>query len=109
MDKTKRVPNTRKAGLMFPVGRARRCLRDAAPRVSNGAAVALAAVTEYLIAELIEGPCGLTRDAKKQRLAARFIRAGIAEDEEMANFLKNALIVVRPRKRTRRAAAAAAK
>jgi histone H3/H4 len=110
MGESKRVSNTRKAGLKFPVGRARRCLSDnRTRRVSNSAAVALAAMQEYLIAELIERPCELTREAKKQRLTPQQIRAGIAEDEEMAELLKHALVVVPPRKRVRRAAAAAAK
>ena len=43
-----------KAGLQFPVGRIHRYLKGSAPRIGAGAPVYLAAVLEYLCAEILE-------------------------------------------------------
>ena len=53
-----RVSRSRRAGLVFPVGRLHRSLRHVTPFriVSEGAAVYLAAVLEYLCAEVLGVP-----------------------------------------------------
>eukprot|EP01049_Picozoa_sp_SAG25_P001218 SAG25_NODE_48_length_18937_cov_1106.642637_16_plen_83_part_00 len=50
-----RVSRSRRAGLVFPLGRLHRSLRHVTPFriVSEGAAVYLAAVLEYLCAEVL--------------------------------------------------------
>ena len=59
-----------KAGLQFPVGRIHRLLRKGnyAQRVGAGAPVYLAAVLEYLTAEILELAGNAARDNKKSRI-----------------------------------------
>ena len=69
--KTKGKAKTRssRAGLQFPVGRIHRLLRKGnyAERVGAGAPVYLAAVMEYLAAEVLELAGNAARDNKKSR------------------------------------------
>jgi len=62
-----------KAGLQFPVGRIHRMLKrgNYAQRVGAGAPVYLAAVLEYLAAEILELAGNAARDNKKQRCVYR--------------------------------------
>ena len=59
-----------KAGLQFPVGRIHRLLRrgNYSQRVGAGAPVYLAAVLEYLAAEILELAGNAARDNKKSRM-----------------------------------------
>ena len=63
-----------KAGLQFPVGRIHRMLKrgNYAQRVGAGAPVYLAAVLEYLAAEILELAGNAARDNKKQRYVLTF-------------------------------------
>ena len=62
-----------KAGLQFPVGRIGRYLRQGkyATRMGAGAPVYLAAVLEYLCAEILELAGNAARDNKKSRIVVR--------------------------------------
>ena len=64
-----------KAGLQFPVGRIHRLLRKGnyAQRVGAGAPVYLAAVLEYLTAEILELAGNAARDNKKSRIIPRHL------------------------------------
>ncbi|KAK3705027.1 hypothetical protein QZH41_003903 [Actinostola sp. cb2023] len=64
---TKSKTRSSRAGLQFPVGRIHRHLRKGnyAKRVGGGAPVYLAAVLEYLSAEILELACNAARDNKK--------------------------------------------
>ena len=57
------------AGLQFPVGRIRRLLRKGhyADRIGIGSAVYMAAVLEYLAAEIMELAGNAARDNRKSR------------------------------------------
>lgn len=68
-----------KAGLAFPVGRVHRLLRKGnyAQRVGAGAPVYLAAVLEYLAAEILELAGNAARDNKKTRIIPRHLQLAI--------------------------------
>jgi hypothetical protein len=73
----KAVSRSAKAGLQFPVGRVARYLKQGkyATRVGAGAPVYLAAVLEYLAAEVLELAGNASRDNKKTRCVCRvFVR-----------------------------------
>ncbi|KAG6926810.1 H2A histone family, member J [Chelydra serpentina] len=64
-----------RAGLQFPVGRVHRLLRKGnyAERVGAGAPVYMAAVLEYLTAEILELAGNAARDNKKTRIIPRHL------------------------------------
>ena len=78
-----------KAGLQFPVGRIARHLKKGryASRVGAGAPVYLAAVLEYLVAEILELAGNAAKDHKKQRIIPRHIQLAVRNDEELNKFL----------------------
>ena len=78
-----------KAGLQFPVGRVARYLKAGkyATRVGAGAPVYLAAVLEYLAAEVLELAGNASRDNKKPRSVPRHIQLAIRNDEELSKLL----------------------
>lgn len=78
-----------KAGLAFPVGRVHRLLRKGnyAQRIGAGAPVYLAAVLEYLAAEILELAGNAARDNKKTRIIPRHLQLAIRNDEELNKLL----------------------
>lgn len=78
-----------KAGLQFPVGRIHRKLRKGnyAQRIGAGAPVYLAAVLEYLTAEILELAGNAARDNKKTRIIPRHLQLAIRNDEELNKLL----------------------
>jgi histone H2A len=85
----KAVSRSAKAGLQFPVGRVARYLRKArvAARVGAGAPVYLAAVLEYLAAEILELAGNAAKDNKKSRIIPRHIQLAVRNDEELNKLL----------------------
>uniref|UniRef100_A0A667YCR1 Histone H2A n=1 Tax=Myripristis murdjan TaxID=586833 RepID=A0A667YCR1_9TELE len=83
-----------RAGITFPVGRIHRLLRKGnyAERVGNGAAVYLAAILEYLCAEILELAGNASRDNKKLRIAPRHILLAVRNDEELNKMLAGVTI-----------------
>jgi len=83
-----------KAGLQFPVGRIHRHLRKGnyAQRIGAGAPVYLAAVLEYLTAEILELAGNAARDNKKSRIIPRHIQLAIRNDEELNKLLAEVTI-----------------
>ena len=81
----KAISKSSKAGLQFPVGRIARFMKHGrfSQRVGAGAPVYLAAVLEYLAAEVLE----LARDNKKTRIVPRHIQLAIRNDEELNKLL----------------------
>lgn len=74
-----------KAGLQFPVGRISRYLKKGnyASRIGHGAPVYLAAVLEYLTAEIIELAGNAARDNSKIRIIPRHIFLAVFNDMEL--------------------------
>ena len=83
-----------RAGLQFPVGRLARFLKAGryASRVGAGAPVYLAAVLEYLAAEVLELAGNAAKDSKKSRIVPRHIQLAIRNDEELAKLMKDVTI-----------------
>eukprot|EP00249_Psilotum_nudum_P006832 c20096_g1_i1 orf=64-474(+) len=92
--KTKSVSRSLKAGLQFPVGRLARYLKKGryAQRVGTGAPVYLAAVLEYLAAEILELAGNAARDNKKNRIIPRHVQLAIRNDEELSKLLSGVTI-----------------
>ena len=90
----KSVSRSVKAGLQFPVGRIGRYLKKGryAQRVGTGAPVYLAAVLEYLAAEVLELAGNAARDNKKTRIIPRHVLLAIRNDEELGKLLAGVTI-----------------
>ena len=83
-----------RAGLQFPVGRIHRHLRKGqySKRVGAGAPVYLAAVMEYLAAEVLELAGNAARDNKKSRIVPRHVQLAVRNDEELNKLLSGVTI-----------------
>jgi histone H2A len=90
----KSVSRSQRAGLQFPVGRLGRYLREGryAERIGAGAPVYLAAVLEYLCAEILELAGNAARDNKKSRIIPRHLQLAIRNDEELNKLLADVVI-----------------
>lgn len=96
-EKAKRAKGKTKsarAGLVFPVSRIQRYLKRGqyAKRIGAGASVYMAAVLEYLTAEIFELAGNATRDNNKRRITPRFIQLGVRNDEELNKLLDGVII-----------------
>ncbi|XP_067884251.1 histone H2A-like [Heterodontus francisci] len=78
-----------RSGLQFPVGRVHRLLRKGnyGERVGAGVPVYLAAVLEYLTAEILELAGNAARDNKKSRIIPRHLQLAVRNDEELNKLL----------------------
>lgn len=92
--KVKSKSRSSRAGLQFPVGRLHRLLKKGhySERVGSGAPVYLAAVLEYLSAEILELAGNAARDNKKTRIIPRHLQLAIRNDEELNKLLSNVTI-----------------
>ncbi|XP_067280270.1 core histone macro-H2A.1 [Pseudorasbora parva] len=92
--KVSRSSRSARAGVIFPVGRMMRYIRKGLPkyRIGVGAPVYMAAVLEYLTAEILELAGNAARDNKKGRVTPRHILLAIANDEELHQLLKGVTV-----------------
>ncbi|CAI9289651.1 unnamed protein product [Lactuca saligna] len=92
--KKKSVSKSVKAGLQFPVGRIGRHIKNGryAKRVGSGAPIYLAAVLEYLAAEVLELAGNAARDNKKKRIIPRHVLLAVRNDEELGKLLAGVTI-----------------
>ena len=79
-----------KAGLIFPVGRIGSMLRKGqyARRVGASSAVYMAAVLEYLSAELLELTTKAVVEKKAKRLTPRAMTLAVRADDDLGELLK---------------------
>nr|1U35_C Chain C, H2A histone family [Homo sapiens]1U35_G Chain G, H2A histone family [Homo sapiens]2F8N_G Chain G, Core histone macro-H2A.1 [Homo sapiens] len=92
--KSTKTSRSAKAGVIFPVGRMLRYIKKGHPkyRIGVGAPVYMAAVLEYLTAEILELAVNAARDNKKGRVTPRHILLAVANDEELNQLLKGVTI-----------------
>jgi histone H2A len=88
------VSKSTRAGLTFPVGRIHRHLKNGkyGDRIGVGASVYLAAVLEYLSAEILELAGNAARDNKKTRILPRHIQLAVRNDDELNKLLSDVTI-----------------
>ena len=80
-----------KTDLIFPAGRLGTMLRKGryTKRVGLGAPVYLAAVLEYLTAEILELAGKVASQHKKKRITPRAVTLAVRHDEELSQLLGN--------------------
>ena len=85
-----------KAGLIFPVGRIGSMLRGGryAKRVGASSAVYLAAVLEYLTAELLELSAKVVGQSKgkSKRITPRAVTVAVRHDDDLGTLLKDVTV-----------------
>lgn len=83
-----------KAGLQFPVGRIHSMLKNNnfADRISATAPIYLAAVLEYLTAEILELAGNAANENKRIRIIPRYIQLAVRNDEELNKLLHDVTI-----------------
>ena len=85
-----------KAGLIFPVGRIGSLLRGGryAKRVGASSAVYLAAVLEYLTAELLELSAKVVaqQKSKSKRITPRAVTVAVRHDDDLGTLLKDVTV-----------------
>ena len=88
------ITKSKRAGLQFPVGRFNRFLKKGkySSRIGAGAPVYLAAVMEYLAAEILELAGNASKDNKKSRIIPRHIQLAVRNDEELNRLMASATI-----------------
>ncbi|XP_032824969.1 core histone macro-H2A.1 [Petromyzon marinus] len=92
--KMTKLSRSSRAGVIFPVGRMLRYLKKGTHkyRIGMGAPVYMAAVIEYLTAEILELAGNAARDNKKGRVTPRHILLAVANDEELNQLLRGVTI-----------------
>ena len=90
----KQISKSVRSGLQFPVGRVHRLLKrgNYSKRTGSGAGIYMAAVMEYLAAEILELAGNAARDNKKKRIIPRHLQLAIRNDEELNKLLHGVTI-----------------
>ncbi|XP_064398914.1 core histone macro-H2A.1-like [Halichondria panicea] len=90
----KRISRSAKAGVVFPVSRICRYMRQTLlkRRIAVGAPIYLSAVLEYLCAEVLELAGNAAADNKRKVITPRHILLAVANDDELHKLLKDVTI-----------------
>jgi histone H2A len=94
VNKKKPISRSFKAGLQFPVGRIHRHLKarvHGSSRVAVTSAVYVAAILEYLCAEVLELAGNASKDLKVKRITPRHLQLAIRGDEELDRLIKGTI------------------
>ena len=93
-DDKKRVSQSEKAGITFPIGRIARYMKEGgyAKRIGGGAPIYMSCILEYLSAELLELAGNSAKENKKSRIVPRHILLAIKNDDEFHSLLPLAII-----------------
>jgi histone H2A len=85
----KSVTRSSRAGLVFPIGRIERQMREArlAKRIGKNASVYMAAVLEYMTAEVLELAGKASTDNHRVRITPRHILLAVGHDPELKELL----------------------
>ncbi|XP_075534817.1 histone H2A-like [Dermacentor variabilis] len=91
---TKGKPRSSRAGLHVPVGRIHHLMSTSnyADRIGAGAPVYMAAVLEYLMAEVLELAGNAARDKNKTRITPHHLQLAVRNDEEPSKLLSGVTI-----------------
>ena len=82
-----------RAGLQFPVGRINTFMKERVKiRVGATAPIYLAAVLEYIAAEVLELAGNASRDNKKVRIIPRHLQLAIRNDEELDKLCRKSIV-----------------
>ena len=87
--KSKAVTGSTKAGLIFPVGRINRMIKQGrySERFGIGAGVFLAATLEYLASEMLEMAGEAANEAGKKVITPRHLQLAVRNDEELCKLM----------------------
>jgi len=86
-NKRKRKSNSKKAGLQFSVSRCKQFLKKYNKKIGSSAPVYLAAVLEYITAELIELSGNVARDNRRSTMKIRDLYLAIENDHELNDMI----------------------
>ena len=78
-----------RAGVDFPVGRLGRYMRQTGDRVGRAAPIHMAAVMDYMCAEILDLAIVVCKDHKRKRIIPRHIELGIRNDVDMSRLYLN--------------------
>jgi len=83
------LSKSKRAGLTFPPSRfQKKLIRGAyAPRIGFGAGLYMAAIVEYLCAEVLELSGNAARDNSRTRISPRHVMLAVRNDEELNKLL----------------------
>lgn len=91
-DAGKKVSSTSsKVGLLFPVGRVKRYMKNKVTgkiRVGTKAAIYLTAVLEYLSAEVVELAGNAAKQLRAKRITPRHLQLAIRGDDELDTLIR---------------------
>lgn len=93
-NRNKPVSNSVRAGTLFPVGRLNRMIKKGrySDRVGSSAGAFMAAVLEYITAEVLELAGNICEEHKKKTIAPKHINLGLKSDDELNKLMVDTTI-----------------